>query len=185
MSEGKDKNKEERKLVEGLLSGDKRALRRFYGEYYPKLKAYLQSRVKTSEDAEEIAADVLISALEAVPTFSFRSSLWTFLVAIAKHEVADYYRKLYAKKALKLVPFVDQVYSEPLYSSAETVKLFYVALAKISPVEKKIILWKYEEGLSVKEIAENLGVGVKAAESKLYRARQAFTGAYMEIEGKE
>jgi DNA-directed RNA polymerase specialized sigma24 family protein len=38
--------------------------------------------------------------------------------------------------------------------------------------------WKYVEGLSVKEIAVRLGVGPKAAESLLTRARQAFRDAF-------
>lgn len=175
---------DERLLIEKLRRGDKRSLRRFYKEYYPKLLVYLESRVRTKEDAEEIAADVLVSFLEALPSFSFKSKVWTFMVSIARHEVADYYRRLYAKKALKLVPFVDQVYSEPLYSSRETVDLFYRALARIHPKEKKLLLWKYEEGKSVAEIADLLGVGVKAAESRLYRARQSFCGTYLELVGE-
>ena len=34
--------------------------------------------------------------------------------------------------------------------------------------------WKYIEGLSVDEVARRLGLGYKAAESLLTRARQAF-----------
>lgn len=179
-----DSMMDEKKLVAELVRGNKRVLRKFYGEYYSKLVSYLVSRVKNKEDAEEIAADVLVSFLEALPSFSFRSKVWTFMVSIARHEVADYYRRLYAKKALKLVPFVDQVYQEPLYSSGETVRLFYEALKKVSEKEKRLLLWKYEEDLSVKEIADRLGVGVKAAESRLYRARQAFCGVYLELAGE-
>jgi RNA polymerase sigma-70 factor, ECF subfamily len=42
--------------------------------------------------------------------------------------------------------------------------------------------WKYVEGLSVMEIAERLGVGAKAAESLLTRARTAFRDAYTSAE---
>jgi DNA-directed RNA polymerase specialized sigma24 family protein len=41
--------------------------------------------------------------------------------------------------------------------------------------------WKYGEGLSVKEIATRLGVGPKAAESLLTRARQAFRDAFATV----
>jgi DNA-directed RNA polymerase specialized sigma24 family protein len=41
---------------------------------------------------------------------------------------------------------------------------------------------KYVEGLSVMEIAQRLGVGTKAAESLLTRARTAFRDAYTSAE---
>jgi len=39
--------------------------------------------------------------------------------------------------------------------------------------------WKYVLGLTVQEIAERLGLGAKAAESLLTRARQAFRDRYL------
>ena len=41
----------------------------------------------------------------------------------------------------------------------------------------EVLEWKYVDGLSVAEIAERLAVGVKAAESLLWRARAAFREA--------
>jgi RNA polymerase sigma-70 factor (ECF subfamily) len=38
----------------------------------------------------------------------------------------------------------------------------------------QVLEWKYIEGLSVKEIADKLGIAPKAAESTLTRARNAF-----------
>jgi RNA polymerase sigma-70 factor (ECF subfamily) len=174
---------EDKELAQKLLKGDKKALRRFYKLHYLRLLAYVRVRVRMDEDAEEIVHDSFLGFLDSLPLFGFRSSLWTFLVSIARHEIADYYRKLYAKKAIRYVPFVDQVYDKPLYSSEETRELFEMALEKLLPQEKEIILWKYEEGFSVKEIADKLDLGVKAAESKLYRARKAFMVAYEEVSG--
>ena len=174
---------DDRRMAQGLLCGDKKALREFYRNCHPRLLAFVSGRVKRVEDAEEIVQDSFLGLLDSLPLFSFRSSLWTFLVSIAKHEVADYYRRLYAKRAIKYVPFVDQIYTEPVYSANETVELFYKALKKVSIAERDLLLWKYEDKLSVKEIAARLGVGVKAAESKLFRARKSFRSAYAEVEG--
>jgi DNA-directed RNA polymerase specialized sigma24 family protein len=43
--------------------------------------------------------------------------------------------------------------------------------------------WKYIEELSVGEIADRLGVGYKAAESLLTRARAAFRDAFSSVGG--
>lgn len=165
-----------------MLTGDKKAFLKFYRAYQGKLLSYVRVRVKKDEDAEEIVQDAFLGFLDSLPVFSFRSSLWTFLVSITKHEIADYYRKLYAKKAIKMVPFLNQVYDEPLYAEKVTAELFDRALDKLLPEQKELLIWKYDEGLSVKQIAEKMGVGIKAAESKLFRARQAFKNVYAEFE---
>jgi RNA polymerase sigma-70 factor (ECF subfamily) len=41
-----------------------------------------------------------------------------------------------------------------------------------------VLEWKYIQGLSVSEIADRLGLGYKAAESLLTRARAAFRDAF-------
>lgn len=174
----KQKWEEDKKLAKRILGGERRAFRQFYRLWKPKLSAYVVSRVKSCEDAEEIVQDSFLSFLDSLPLFSFRSSLGTFLVAIARHEVADYYRRLYAKRAIRCVPFVDQVYTSPMYSARETREEFERALARIEPRERRLLLWKYEEKLSVKEMARKLGVSVKAVESRLFRARKAFGVAY-------
>jgi RNA polymerase sigma-70 factor, ECF subfamily len=46
-----------------------------------------------------------------------------------------------------------------------------------------VLEWKYIQGLSVDEIAHRLGVGYKAAESLLTRARQAFRDGFSLVAG--
>ena len=92
--------------LQALLEGDKQALREFYGETRPKLLSWVKQRVRRREDAEEIVQDTYMAFLDSLPLFRGKSSLWTFLVSIAKHEVGDYWRKKYAKKAILTVPFV-------------------------------------------------------------------------------
>jgi RNA polymerase sigma-70 factor (ECF subfamily) len=47
----------------------------------------------------------------------------------------------------------------------------------------QVLEWKYIQGLSVDEIATRLGVGYKAAESLLTRARGAFRDAFGLVAG--
>src|SRR5690606_32416078 len=128
---------------------------------------YVYKKVSDPQDVEEIVQDTFLGFLDALPLFQGKSSLWTFLVSIARHEIADYYRKKYAKRALKLVPFIDKGYTQDLLTPKETRANFNAALRKILPEEQKLILWKYEQKLSVKQIAKKLDVSTKAAESRI------------------
>lgn len=172
-------------LAKRIVAGNKKAFHSFYYKYQPRLLSYVMVRVKTKEDAEEIVQDAFMGFLDSLPLFNFNSSLWTFLVSITRHEISDYYRKLYAKKAIRYVPFLNQIYSEPMLSMNETRYFFDQALKKIDKAEKQIILWKYEEKLSVEEIAEKLGTTIKATESRLFRARKAFQMAYLSIQEQD
>jgi len=164
-----------------IIKGDKKAFRAFYRQYYPRLLAYVLQKVSKKEDAEELVQDSFLSFLDSLPLFQGKSSLWTFLVSIARHEVADYYRKKYAKKALQYVPFIDTGYTQDLYSTKETRAHFNQTLKKLVADEQKLLEWKYEQKLSVKEIAQKLNISVKATESRIFRARKSFQVIYTDI----
>jgi RNA polymerase sigma-70 factor (ECF subfamily) len=175
------RREKERVLHKRLLAGHKRAFLRFYRQTYGRLLRWVEQRVREREDAEEIVHDTYLSFLDSLPLYRRESSLSTFLYSIARHEIADYWRKRYAKKMILTVPFADQVYSERLYSASALGVVIERVLARLSCEQAKILLLKYEEGRSVKEIARELGVSVKAAESRLFRARKAFQLAYAKV----
>lgn len=164
-----------------ILAGDKRAFRLFYKQQQPKLLSYVIKRVSNREDAEEIVQDTFLSFLDALPLYRGNAKLSTFLGSIVRHEIADYFRKKYAKKALQYVPFIDKGYTPDLYSTKETRQQFNKALRSLLPQDQLLIEWKYEQKLSVKEIAKKLDISVKATESRLFRARKAFQLAYVEV----
>lgn len=173
----------EKRLWQRIVKGEKSAFREFYEQTYERLLELTKKKTRSVKDAQEVVHDVYLSFLDSLPVFEGNSSLKTFLYAIWRHEVADYWRKRYAKKAIRIVPFVDQVYTERLYSAKRTAMLIEKVYASIKPWEEKVLKWKYEEGWSVKQIAEEMGWSIKAAESRLFRARQAFQTAYTEVDG--
>ncbi len=91
-------------LVAGLLAGEGRAVEHWYHLYQARLTHFIAARVSTPQDVQDLVQETFIKSLQSLPHFAGRSSLWTWMCSLAKHEIADYYRKLYAKKVLKLLP---------------------------------------------------------------------------------
>ena len=60
----------------------------------------------------------------------------------------------------------------------ELARLVQVTLDALPRAYGDALEWKYLEGLSVSEIALRLNLGLKAAESLLTRARQAFRDGF-------
>lgn len=175
---------EELKLVSGLLRGSERALRKFHRSYSPRLEAFIRKKIGSLADAEEIVQDTLLSALDSLAIYSGRASLFSWLVGIARHEIADYYRKRKIKTIVfSSLPFIEGFVSRALEPDAGLLRAEYEgrikrALEAILPHYREILELKYMDELSVREIAQVLGMSFKACESALTRARRAFELAY-------
>lgn len=175
-------------LVSGLMRGSDPALRKFYRKYFSKLHAFVRSRLRSSEDAEEITQDSVLSALDSLALFSGRSTLFSWLCGIARHEIADYYRRRRIKTIVfSRLPFIEGFVSRALEPDAKLMRKEYErrvkrALEAILPHYREILELKYMDGLSVKEIATKMGMSFKACESVLTRARRAFVVAYEDVQ---
>ena len=161
-------------MIETKLTADD------FSKYQSRLKKYISQKVGDENDVDELLQETLISATDSLPTFSGNSLLFTWLCGIANHEIADFYRKRKIKAFLfSHFPFLEEIISEAL--SPEEILLenelrreVKKKLSVLSEGYSKILRLKYYQGLSVREIAQKLGTTVKAIESKLSRAREAF-----------
>lgn len=171
---------EEQQLINKILSGNEKSLFTFYKYYSPKILSYLKRRTPTYEDAQELLQDTLLSSLDALRDFTFKSTLSTFLHAIAKHKLIDFLRKKRLKKILlsqapQLEAMLVSLSSpESMYEKQEHKQLINKALNRLKPIYRKIIHLKYMEDKSVAQITHELNLTFKSAESLLFRARKAF-----------
>lgn len=173
----------EQLLVKRILKGDEKALFAFYRNFSPKLLSFIKRKTNYPEDAEEILQDTLLSSLDALRDFTFRSSLSTFLHAIAKNKIVDFYRKKKLKKILfSQIPQLEAIFSsfvgpEDVLEKKQARINFERALKSLSPRYQKILTLKYFDGKTVYQITKELHVTFKSAESMLFRARMAFAKA--------
>lgn len=171
-------------LVSGLLAGKKKYLVRFYRIYAPQVRRFIFCKVSNREDGEEILQDTLISAIDSLALFSGRSSLFSWLCGIARHEIGDYYRKKRIKTVVfSKLPLVERFVCKALEPDAKVMRAEYEkrvkeALASLLPHYREVLELKYMDNLSVKDISQKLGMSFKACESVLNRARRAFELAY-------
>ncbi len=169
----------DKQLVSNILSGSDKAITFFYRKFKPELLAFVQKKVDSSI-AEELVQDIFLSAIDSLPGFKAKSSLKSWLISIARHEIADFYRKKKIKEIVfSRLPFLEKLFSEALspqtaYEERELKFKIVRTLGKLNEGYRQILRLKYYEGFSVAEMAEKLGISYKSAESKLFRARLAF-----------
>lgn len=154
-----------------------------YERYYPKVLNRCYSLVKNRSMAEELAEDVFARAFEKLSSFQERSSFASWLYALTYNRCIDYLRQ---KKKLHYpnwsaeneIPDIVDEQDEPELEINYSHLL--VILEEIHPEEKAILLMKYQEQLSMKEIGNILRISEDAAKMRLKRARTRVKYLYMQ-----
>ncbi|MCL2110507.1 sigma-70 family RNA polymerase sigma factor [Microgenomates group bacterium] len=186
-----DKKAEEVLLVEGLKRGDERVVGGWFKTYQARLEHYILRKVSDREDAQELAQEVFVNCLRNIANFSGKSSLWTWMCAIANHEVMDFYRKKYAKKVIRTLPLGEALLANFEQYNDEHIERERMAMlresiddiwGKIKEGYKELLTLKYVDKKKVREIAQMMGRTTKAVEADLWRARRDFVRAYKEKE---
>lgn len=172
----------EKALLEKLRLGQGRAVREWFHDYHDELYQYIAYKVSGHKDIEELVQETFINCLKHVSVFKGKSSISTWMKSVARHEIADYYRKKYAKKALQTVPLHKLCLGEgERLSHQELVNKVKRVLKIIRSDYKELLLLKYVDQKTVKTIAKELGRSFKSVEADLYRARKDFKEIYATV----
>lgn len=171
-------------LIEEVLAGKKGAATKFYRTYSARVRKYLVSRLPSEQDSEDILQETFLSAFDSLLLYRGEASVISWLLSIARHEAADFYRKRYVRQVVeKTSPLFEEMVqtAETPEFAMEKKKLrrrFLKAYRSLSGQYQDILSFRFELSLSVKEIAARMKLSPKATESLLFRARRAFAAAY-------
>lgn len=171
-------------LIEKVLQGNEQAVVSFYQFYSPRILRYLKNRLPQGEDAQEIVNDVFLEAVDALPTLQKQTNVQSWLYKIAANKTADFYRKRKIKSFLfSQMPYLSILANEMSQPEFQMEKdkirdKIEAAFLTIAVHYQQILRMHYEDEMSVKAIALALQLSEKAAESRLYRARQSFMQSY-------
>lgn len=161
-------------LLSDLKRGLPQAVEQWFKLYKSHITAYVGVKIDSNKDRDELVQEIFVHSLQQLPLFRGESSLWTWMCSIARHEIADYYRKRYAKKALKTLPLMDWLAAESPGDASDVSQIVHATLSKMTPKYRELLLNKYFDKYSVKKLAKVLDKSEKSIESDLFRARQEF-----------
>lgn len=172
---------EERELVNRMKAGDEAAFQTFADHYVPALYRFTVARLTDRQElAREAVQNTICRFIEKLDTFRGESTLFTWLCVFCRNEVAGHFRQRQPVSLEDAHLPVTLRTPEADAIASEAGSRVHDVLDHLPPRYASVLEWKYDEGLSVKEIAQRLGVGEKAAESLLTRARTAFRSMYEE-----
>lgn len=132
----------------------------------------LLSRMTRSVDiAEDLAQETYLKVFSAIATFDERSAVNTWLYRIAVNEALQWSRR---KKPALLDPEVAAARPDPRNNGHDPGTRLDVegAMATLDPVDRAMLLLRYQEGLDYRSIAEVTDIPMGTVASRLNRARE-------------
>lgn len=171
-------------LIKKVIQGDKIATITFYKTYNPKIIRYLSKKLPYKEDAQDVAQDVFLDALDSISFLKNEDHVLSWLYKIAHNKMVDFHRRKKVKSLfLSQLPFlqlVDKEIHEPefIFEKNKIRDRLEQAFTLLPIRQQRILKLHYEEGIPVKEISVRFALSFKATESLLYRSRQNFKKAY-------
>ena len=168
-------------LVDGLRRHDPLALKHFRDCFLPTVWRFVYVRVKGDRHlAEDIVSESVLALLKAIsdPELEIGHPV-AWLRSVAANKVADHFRAV--ARVQHLIDQAKQIQPESSDEDAAAGQELQERREEIRdvlwqlPEQSRLALeWKYVDKVSVREIADRLGVTEKAAESILFRGRREF-----------
>src|SRR5688572_27547507 len=182
----------DRALANRILGGDEAAFRDLFDRFFPRLYRFALARLPGDPDAaRDVVQQTFCRAFERLDTYRGEAALYTWFCQICRNAIADHFRRS-GSGAGRVALLEDEPNARAILESlaapaadepesgAVREQLCRIVAATLDALPGhygEALEWKYIDGLSVREIAERLDLGEKAAESLLTRARDSFRTA--------
>ena len=160
---------------------DDRSFEAWYRRTMPRVYSYLLSRCGHDvELAEELTQRTFVAAIEQRWRFDGRSDITTWLCGIARHKLADHYRRAEREQRRQIQLEVHEIErtEEGSESRSEDRELIAEAFRSLPPSQRAVLVFVDLDGLSVPEAARLMGRNRLATQSLLHRARERFRRAF-------
>ncbi len=157
-----------------------------YDRYADKVYNKCLSFSNSSEEAQDLTHDIFIQLFIKLKSFKEKSKFSTWLYSFTYNFCVNYIQRNTHKKIEKVAVDASQDTLDVLdYQDTSILELKSEKLAKalqlIPAEEKMILLLKYQDDASIKDIQEVLNLGKSAVKMRLKRAKSKLMLAYQNI----
>jgi len=176
----------ERELLVQVSHGDREAFRALYTFCYPHVRLYISLFESSARVQDELTQDVFVRIWEKRVRLAKVESLKNYLFTVTKHVVFNFIRALKVRRKIKeldetMAGAENDLENELLF------KLYYgmaaEAIEKLPPGRRKVLKMSINEGLTLDEIAAELGITRSGVKKQLYAAT-AFVRQYLQEHGE-
>src|SRR5262249_8339229 len=162
-------------LTRRIAAGDKSAMRALFARYRVRVYRWLLRLVDDEALAEDLLSEVFLDVWRYAASFEARSSLSTWLLAIARY-------KAFSARRRRTDAEVDEATVSTMPDSRDDPEVTLLkknraealrrALPLRSPEDRELIDLAYYHGKSVKDIAEIVSISETTVKTRMFYARR-------------
>lgn len=177
MIQEKDKAQTDWDIIQRILRGEQHLLELLYDRYADKVFYKCLSITKDREVSKDLSHDIMVKVFLNLSKFKGTADFSFWIKSVAYNYCMDYLKK---KKRFRFDAFdaqqfeqvpVDEIELENKVLKEIQLEQLEKLFKELKGDDKMILLMRYQDGLSVKQIAATLGVGESAVKMRLKRGR--------------
>ncbi|GAB2522958.1 RNA polymerase sigma factor [Spirosoma aerophilum] len=145
-----------------------------YNRYVSKVYRRCLSLTKDNEKAQDFTQDIFMRTFERLDRFEAKSSFSTWLYSISFNYCMDQIKKANRLSMTSLEDHhADQLADQhDLDAWEEQAQLLNQTLQGLSPKDASILQMKYQQGLNIHQISQQLNLNQSAVKMRLKRSRE-------------
>ena len=178
------------RLIKRCIEGDEQAIEMFVRQYETDVFRLTLSILQYPSETHEATQDTFIAALKALSTYREKSSLKAWLYTIAVNASRSRLRKRNVLEKLRnalTVVFQFETRRQPTLEESviqnEKETAIWNALNGLDEKHRMVMVLRYFQDLSSKEIAEILSISEGTVHSRMHNARERLKIALEELHG--
>jgi len=149
----------------------KRRFERLFLDYQSRVYAFALRFTRNRDDALDLTQDVFLKVFASLERNGIRNeSAWIYRITV--NACIDWLRKRRREAAVCDIAICSLSGCGSEQEESEVRDLIAQALRSLSPLHRRVLLLRWIEGLSYKEIAQRLGCSVGTVMSRLHYARK-------------
>ena len=188
---------EERELLTRAQNGDEAALNQLLEAVYPKIKKTARIYLKNESDADDAAQETCIKIINNIQTVTGNFDGWVSV--IARNTAKSRYEKAYVKHDVEFSALEneeDELEFDPVDERAmyrpdiqmdnkAREDIIREVLEHLTENQRVVVAMRYYDGLSIREIAEQLEIPVTAADRRLRKANAKIRDEVSELQKRD
>ena len=147
-----------------------------YSQYYPRLQYYLMALLPTSTDAADVMQETSMVLWTKFDSFEPGTNFLAWACKIARLQAMKHYERSSRSAKLFDISTMEKLAMEamiPIERPAVPLEVLEECVGRLSDQDRKLILRRYEQETTVKQIARELGRSANSLSQSLGRIRRA------------
>ena len=137
------------------------------------LQRYVNFKVGSKYDAEDIIQEVCLTATEKFVNLKNHASFKAWIIGIAKHKCNDHYRKKANVPEIPLEYIADTAFSTGRLGITEH-NVVRDTLDELEDKDREILYLYFFKNVSQEDIAKRLSIPIGTVKSRLHYAKEKF-----------